>query len=245
MRALLTIAGILHAGCQDRPDTFIVSLAELDAEMQLVEDDRFTFARHMIRLVADHDPCLVLSPRDTHTSVDGIEGTMDMGNPEHDNRPCYGPAMLFDDVPDTSGPSTFIVADSSATWTFVMWQPFDTYRFKLVSPPPPADSDEPLMLRAGETVMMRLDDFHGTLTSIGVRAETESNDELFALDHTSGVTVSGSEISLVVPDTPTTLAVLEVEAEYDVRIDRCDAPRGCRPQAEQPAFLRAPITIVP
>ena len=101
------------------------------------------------------------------------------------------------------------------------------------------------MLRAGETVMMRLDDFHGTLTSIGVRAETESNDELFALDHTSGVTVSGSEISLVVPDTPTTLAVLEVEAEYDVRIDRCDAPRGCRPQAEQPAFLRAPITIVP
>jgi hypothetical protein len=245
VRGRLTIAGIMLAGCLDRPDTYIVPLAELDAEVQLVEDDRFSFSQYMIRIVADRDPCLVLSPRDTRTTVDGVEGTMDMGHPEYSNRPCYGPAMMFDSVADMSGPSTITLSDSSATWTFVMWQPFKRYAFEPVSPPPPPDRDTPLMLRVGETVTMRLDGFNGTITSISARASIDYRTEVFELDDASGVTVSGDEISFVVPDTPTAMAQLEVSAEYDVRIDRCDAPRGCRPQADQPAFFRVYIVIEP
>jgi hypothetical protein len=239
VRGLLIFAtATAAAGCVDRPDTYIVPLAEFDAEVQLGRDDRIFASSYMLRMIADTEPCLVLSPRDTRINVDGVPGELDTGHPEHDNRPCYGPAMMFDSFPSSSGPSTFEITDGSATWTFVIWQPFDYPDLTLLSPTPATP---------GDTITVHFDSPQGTMTDVSASARDADYNDLFDLDLDTGVTIVDRDVSFVLPDLPPGLTTiqLEVRAEYDVRIDRCDAPRGCRPAAGQPSFLRMDLAIAP
>ncbi|MGE0547464.1 MAG: hypothetical protein AB7O24_07015 [Kofleriaceae bacterium] len=215
----------LVGGCQIGPPTHVVPLAELDAEMQLGPDSRILSEHNTLRL---HEPanggdhCRVLSPRDTRATLDGVRGEIEPGGPATRSGAlqCLDSALWWDDAPSKDGPSTFEITDGTATWTFVIWQPFEYREFEVTSHP-----DD--LVRVGDTVTLKMSP-PGTLSNAQIVARAGATD-LFVVDESSGVTRVGDELSFVMPEIAVgTEVMLQPNAELQLRIDRCDAPRGCR-----------------
>ena len=203
------------AACTDRPDTYIVPLAELDAELGVGPDDRILHETYTIRLVADREPCLVLSPRDTRATLDGLPADIDMGNPEYSNRECYGPAMSWDTVSNGPGVSSLVLTDGSATWEMEIWQPFGFSDLTLLTPLP---------VRAGMAVTYRA----RTMGTISNAEITMITDSIVTLTEGNGVTRDGLDLTFTIPlsASPGQQSIV-ISADHDARIDRCVGPRRC------------------
>lgn len=238
MRVLVSC--VLLVGCADRDATHIVPLAELRAEMQLGSDDRIVSRETTLRLHPERNGeyCPIVSPRNSRAVLDGTSAKLDPGGGSihtlDDVLDCLDPAFVWESPPrNDDGPSTFEITDGSATWTFVVWQPFDDVGASLVSHP----DDQPV--RVGDTVVFRA---IGPVFGLRLVA-SNAGTTLFELDETTGLTVSGMEISFVMPEVTATTASLYLSGELEKRIERCDASLGC--QSRYPLRTSPTVTIEP
>ena len=237
MRVL--IGCVVLASCVNRDATHIIPLAELQAEMQLGSDDRVLARETTLRLhpEGNGEYCAILSPRNARAVLDGTSAKLDAGggsnNTIDDMLSCLDPAFVWENPPETDGPSTFEITDGSTTWTFVVWQPFASAGATLVSHP----DDQPI--RVGDTVVFRA---NGPVFGVSLVAR-DGGTTLFELDESSGLTVSGMDISFVMPAVTATSVSLRLEGELEKRIDRCDATLGC--QRRYPLRASPLVTIEP
>ena len=226
MRSGILLTAIALGGCPTGPPTHIIPLAELEAQMQLGPDDRFGYESRSFRLVPPENGvfCQVLSPRDTRVTMDGSQGEHDPGGPKNfsDARECWGPSFSWDSSP-SGAPTTFVVSDRTASWTFVVWDPFASNRFELVS----HERDE--VWHVGDTVELQLEP-GGTIANPRVRA-TDSGKTLFDFTEGNGLTRNGGTLTFVVPQLePAETVSVQVSADFEYRFDRCDASLGCESQ---------------
>ncbi|MGE3547510.1 MAG: hypothetical protein AB7L28_26530, partial [Kofleriaceae bacterium] len=189
---------LVVTGCQIGPPTHVVPLAELDAEMQLGPDSRILYEHNTLRLhepMNGRDHCRVLSPRDTRATLDGVRGELDPGGPASPSGvlSCLDSALWWDDAPKQDGPSTFEISDGSATWTFVVWHPFDYRQLELTS-----HSDG--MVRVGDTITLEMSP-PGALSNAELLG-SDGGTELFRLTESTGLMTTGETLAFLMPDSP-------------------------------------------
>jgi hypothetical protein len=221
---LLSLLGCHQLG----PETWIIPLAEMKAELQL--GGRGEYSTESPDVLSLHVPsrghCSVLSPRDTIVTINGSRGRFDPGggDPFNDGA-CFGPSFWAEDDPD--GQVTLVIDDKTAQWTFVLWDPFQYVVANITSHG--ADED----YQVGDSVVVTLSP-PGTYTDITVRGE-RGGTLAFALSEGNGLVIDGETISFVMPElagSSTSVDLrLSIRGTRHVQVDRCDAPLGCETMA--------------
>jgi hypothetical protein len=128
-----------------------------------------------------------------------------------------------------------VVDDGDTKWTFVIDQPFARRTFQLASPTGGT-------LRSGDTATARLDVASGSLTNARVFASTGVT-QYFKVDETNGLVIAGTELQFTVPTVSAANTTLSMAADVELRVDRCDAPLGCKTQGVVSGMQ--PIVLAP
>jgi hypothetical protein len=239
MRHWGLVISVTLAGCH-YPDmeTWIVPLAEMNARFTLDDTDRdsYFYAPTKAFLQPRHgrDYCAILSPRDTSIRLDGAIGTMDPGGGGYDGT-CDGPAFGWDDY-DIDGRVTIELTDGSATWTFIMNDPFERWTAELVS----HSETEPIV--SGDTVV--IDVASGSPLSNLRVTMNDGATKILDLDESNGLVHSGDQLSFVMPAVAKEVTgYLELHADAEILFERCDASLGC--QTSYPRDDNFSVTVSP
>lgn len=227
------------AGCET--DTVEVSLADLQARMYLRPSSGPLTASRNLLLAADIDAngdCPVL-PGGTTFELDGVESTdVTLGGAEspHGEVHCIGMFAIWPLPTSEPAVSTFEVDDGDTTWTFIVERPFSQRSFRRTAPLGQT-------AHGGDALSFAVDPPTGTLSNASVSASVGTS-SVFRVDAAQGLTISGPEVHLTVPAVTSTIAAtLEVHADLELAVQRCDAPLGCEVTAG--ISSRESITLAP
>lgn len=218
------------AGCHRfGGETWIFPLDELNAELRIGGDSRATaaYSSSMVQLYIvgnTGDYCRIVSPRETRATMNGSPGKVYPGEEYrgfYDDDNCIGPQFGWDSSP--TGTVEFKISDDSASWSFVVENPFEALypRVELLS-----HDAESNPVHTGDTVRLEVRTVH-ELLDMRVYMD-EGGERLFEVDESSGLTVEGNRLSFVMPQVATQTGRLSVAGYLSVDFTRCDAPYGCK-----------------
>lgn len=225
-------------------ETWIFPLDELNAELRIGGDSRATaaYSSSMVQLYIvgnTGDYCRIVSPRHTRATMNGVVGEVFPGEEYrgfYDEDNCIAPQFGWDTSP--TGTVEIVISDDSASWTFVAENPFDVQypRVQLLS------HDETTPIKSGDMVRLEVMTVH-SLSGMSVYMR-EGPDTIFEVNETSGLTVTGNELTFVMP--PVTMertGRLSVAGYVNIDFTQCDAPYGCR--SEYPFNDSESATLAP